>query len=173
MQIGTGRFHEDVLELLDFRTGSIFPAPSSLIQQILFLTTHSWMKILWEKVDKFGVTIETAKGPLAFPRHGDEFLMLVLLERGYSREIAQRLNRVRIHMQVIFLSDVLTVSGNRINTTALQICPRTNKTSTLNWPREEPTLVDIILWKEALEDICPNRRHLNCLGQYVEKSHRV
>jgi hypothetical protein len=108
-------------------------------------------------VDKFGVTIETAKGLLAFPRCGDKFLMLVLLERGYSREIARRLNRVRIHMQVIFLSDVLTVLGNRINTTALQIFPRTNKTSMLNWPKEEPTPVDMILWKEALEDICPSR----------------
>ncbi len=97
-----------------------------------FLATHSWKNMLWEKVDKFGVTIKTAKGPLAFPRCRDKSLMLVLLERGYSRKIAQRLNRVRIHMQVLFLSDVLTVSGNRIDTTVLQICPWTNKTSTLN-----------------------------------------
>jgi hypothetical protein len=30
-----------------------------------------------------------------------------------------------------------------------------------------------MLWKEALEDICPSRRRLNCLGQYVAKSHRI
>ncbi len=34
-------------------------------------------------------------------------------------------------------------------------------------------MADMILWKEALEDICPSRRCLNCLGQYVAKSHRV
>ncbi len=31
----------------------------------------------------------------------------------------------------------------------------------------------MMLWKEALEDICPNRRWLNCLGEFVAKSHRI
>ncbi len=129
--------------------------------------------MLWEKVDKFGVTIETARGPLAFPWHGDKFLMLVLMERGYSREIVRRLNRVRIHMQVLFLSDILIVSGNRIYAKAHQLRPATNRQSMLNWPKEAPTTADMMLWKEALEDICPSRRCLNCLGQYVAKSHQV
>ncbi len=118
----------------------------------------------WEKVDKFGVTIETARGPLAFPRRGDEFLMLVLMERGYSRGIIRWLNRVRIHMQVLFLSDVLTVSGNRIDTTAFRLRPATDRQSTLDWPKEAPTTADMLLWKEALEDICPSRQRLNVLG---------
>ncbi len=80
---------------------------------------HSWMKMLWEKAYKFGVVIKTARNPLAFPRQGDKFLMLVLMERGHSRETIRRLNRVRIHLQVIFLSDILTTSGNRIDTNTL------------------------------------------------------
>jgi hypothetical protein len=99
--------------------------------------------------------------------------MLVLMERGYSREIIRWLNRVRIHKQVLFLLDVLTVLGNRIDAMALHLCPTTDRMSTLNWPKEEPTLADMILWREALEDICPSRWRLNCLGQYVAKSHRV
>jgi hypothetical protein len=63
--------------------------------------------------------------------------------------------------------------GNRINAMALHLRPTTDKMSMLNWPKKEPTLVDMILWREALEDIFPNRRCLNCLGQYVAKSHRV
>ncbi len=35
------------------------------------------------------------------------------------------------------------------------------------------TSADMMLWKEALEDICPSRRRLNCLGPFVAKSHRV
>jgi hypothetical protein len=34
-------------------------------------------------------------------------------------------------------------------------------------------MADMMLWKEALEYICPSRRRLNCLGQYVAKSHQV
>ena len=81
--------------------------------------------------------------------------------------------RVRLHMQVLFLLDVLTVSGNRIDSAVLRQWPSTNRKSTVNWPREEPTAEDVTLWREALEDICPSRRCLNCLGQYVAKSHRV
>jgi hypothetical protein len=137
------------------------------------LATHSWMKMLWEKADKFGLTIETAIGSLAFPRHGDKFLMLVLMERGHSRETIRWLNRVRIHMQVLFLSDVLTVLGNKIDKAVLQPWQPTERAYMLNWLREEPTEVDMMLWKDALEGICPSRRRLNCLGEFVAKSHRI
>ncbi len=76
-------------------------------------------------------------------------------------------------MQVLFLSDILTMSGNRIDGAALCRRPTTSRMSTLNWPKEKPTAEDMILWKDALEDICPSRRRLNCLGQYAAKSHRI
>ncbi len=129
--------------------------------------------MLWEIAYKFGVVIETARGPLAFPRQGDKFLMLVLMERGHSRETIRQLNGVRIHLQVIFLSDILTASGNRIEANTLRPRPATDRQSVLNWPKEEPTVADMMLWKEALEDICPSRQHLYCLGPYVTKSHQV
>ena len=88
---------------LTLELGVSFQPLQALYSRFSFLAMHSWMKALWEKVDKFGVIIKTARGPLAFPRLGDEFLMLVLMERGYSREIIQWLNRVRIHKQVLFL----------------------------------------------------------------------
>jgi hypothetical protein len=131
------------------------------------------MKMLWEKADKFGLTIKTAIGSLAFPRRGDKFLMLVLMERGHSRETIRRLNRVRIHMQILFLLDVPTVSGNKIDEAVLQPRQPTERASMLNWLREEPTEADMMLWKEALEDICPSRHRLNCLGEFVAKSHRI
>jgi hypothetical protein len=104
---------------LTLELGVSFQPLQALYSRFSFLATHSWMKMLWEKVDKFGVSIKTAKGTLAFPQCGDKFLMLVLMERGYSREMVRRLNRVGIHMQMLFLLDVLTVSGNRIDGAAL------------------------------------------------------
>jgi hypothetical protein len=46
---------------------SFQPLPSSY-QKFSFLATHTWMKMLWEKLDKFNVTIQTAESPLKFPR---------------------------------------------------------------------------------------------------------
>ncbi len=121
---------------LTLELGVSFQPLQALYSRFSFLATHSWMKMLWEKAYKFSVVIETVRSPLAFPRQGDKFLMLVLMEKGHSRETIWRLNRVRIHLQVIFLSDVLTASGNRIDTNTLRPLPATNRQSVLNWPKE-------------------------------------
>ncbi len=167
LQIGTGGSHENILHLPNLRP---FQSLWASYSRFMFLATHSSMKMLWEKAHKFGVVIKTARGPLTFPRRGDKFLILVLIERGHSKEVIRRL---RIHLQVIFLSDVLTLSGNRIEASTLQPWPNSNQWLVLNWPKEEPTLADMILWKEAPKDICPSKWCLNCLGLFIAKSHQV
>jgi hypothetical protein len=83
-----GDFMKTSYSYLTLELGISFKPLQASYSRFSFLATHSWMKMLWEKVEKFGVTIKTAKGPLAIPRRRDKFLMLVLFERGYSREIA-------------------------------------------------------------------------------------
>ncbi len=134
---------------LNLELGVSFQPLQALYSRFLFLATHSWMKMLWEKMDKFGVTIKTARGPLAFPRQEGKFLMLVLMERGHSRDIIRQLNRVRVHVQVLFLSDALTVSGN----TALQPWLATDRLSVLNYSKEKPTLADMIIDRNC--DVLP------------------
>ncbi len=114
-----GDFMKMSYEYLTLELGVSFQLLQTSYSRFSFLAMHSWMKMLWEKADKFGLTIETAIRSLAFPWRGDKFLMLVLMERGCSRETIWRLNRVRIHMQVLFLSDILTVLGNKIDEAVL------------------------------------------------------
>jgi hypothetical protein len=57
-----------------------------------FLSTHSWMKMLWEKLSMFGVQMIISDGELMYPREDNRFLMQVLIEKGYSWEILLRLN---------------------------------------------------------------------------------
>ncbi len=61
--------------------------------------------MLWEKMDKFGIVIQTADSSFRFPQQGDKFLMLVFMERGNNREAIRQLNRVCLHLQIIFLSN--------------------------------------------------------------------
>ncbi len=61
-----------------------------------FLSTHSWMKMLWEKVSMFGVRTVVADAGMVYPREGDRFIMQAFFKKGYSRETLLRLNRVRI-----------------------------------------------------------------------------
>jgi hypothetical protein len=49
-----------------------------------FLSTHSWMKMLWEKAFKFGIRTVVADTGMVLPREGDRFIMQALFEKGYS-----------------------------------------------------------------------------------------
>ena len=60
----------------------------------------------------FGITVEVCNIPLLQPRKIDKWMMMELKRKGHSTEDLRQLNRVRVHQQVLFLSDVLGTSGN-------------------------------------------------------------
>jgi hypothetical protein len=101
-----------------------------------FLVTHSWMKMLWEKVSKFDIKIVMMAASQKFPREGNQFIMQVLAQKGYDSDALLWLNRVRISLQLLFMSDILTASGNIINTEILS--RRFPEVSNLDmrWPQE-------------------------------------
>ncbi len=70
--------------------------------------THTWLKLIWEKVHKFNVSIEIAPLPIEPPREGDKWFMQVAMEAGVTSptELLQ-LNRYRCHQQVLYLSNIL------------------------------------------------------------------
>ena len=88
------------------------------------LVTHSWMKMLWEKLLLFDVHTEFADTPSYFLQDGDQFLMKILSRAGYCGEALRRLNKVRVSQQVLFLSDVLTASGGKVDPKVLSRRPQ-------------------------------------------------
>ncbi len=78
--------------------------------------------MLWEKLFKFNVKAVVADFSRAFPRDGNQFIMQVLIQSRYSNETLHRLNQVRVCQQLLFMLDILTVSGNKIT----WICYHTN-----------------------------------------------
>ena len=73
--------------------------------------TLIWLKNLWDKFDKFDVMVEFNDIPLELPRFGDKFLMREFLRCVFSTDELSRINRVHIHVQVLFLSEILSSSG--------------------------------------------------------------
>ncbi len=64
----------------------------------------------------FGARTVIADTEMVFPREGNRFIMQAFFKKGYSRGILLRLNRVWIYWQALFLSNIITASGNKINT---------------------------------------------------------
>ena len=76
--------------------------------------------------------------------------MRVFVEAGFGKQELQRLNRVRIHQQVLFLSCVLGASEKQLDKSYFRRRATREQWSKLNFPKERPPCKDFLLWKEAL-----------------------
>ena len=75
------------------------------------LVMDSWLKSLWEKTDRFGISVSVDLGEILLPRENDKWIMSAFVDNGHCTAELECLNRVRIHQQVLFVSGVLDSSG--------------------------------------------------------------
>jgi hypothetical protein len=99
--------------------------------------------------------------------------MQLLLERGYTQESLRRLNRVRIFLQVLFLSDILMALGNKINPKVLLHWSSNKTRSCMQWPTECPTESDFQLWRDAMHFLCPSQCPHARVGHFTALTHKI
>ena len=80
----TGRFMRQSYFLLYVKLGLSFQPLQESFQQYGYLATHSWMKMLWEKLSMFGLHTVVADVCHTYPREGDQFIMQVLIKAGHK-----------------------------------------------------------------------------------------
>jgi hypothetical protein len=90
----TGRFMQISYSLLLVKLGMLFQPLQVNYKKYNYLVTHTWMKILLEKLSLFEMTVIIPERSRKFPREGDQFIMQVLLREGYGTEELRWLNRV-------------------------------------------------------------------------------
>jgi hypothetical protein len=133
--------------------------------------TDSWLKSVWEKVFLFGVVVIEGKLKVEPPRHNDDWLMLVLHKLHFSEAELIRLNRVRQHQQVLFVSDVMDAGGRALDLKYLDIREYDDRWSSFRFPTQSVSNKDIRLWRNALHQI----RHVRTgnLGGFITKGHKI
>jgi hypothetical protein len=156
-QTVTGRFLQTSLSLLFVEQGLSFQLLQESYEQFEFLVTHSWFKMLWKKLSKFGVRVVVANLPTEHPREGDQFIMQVLIKMGYTNKMLLCLNHVHVFLQVLFMSDIRTASGHKINPEVLSRRPPDEAGSSMRWPTEQPTDLDLHLLMNDILSIYPSR----------------
>ena len=77
--------------------------------------TRSWLVSLWEKSEIYDIRIIVADSGIKPPRERDKWLMAEFARMGWSMADHAKLNRVRCHQQVLFLSDVVGASGSSMD----------------------------------------------------------
>ncbi len=172
-QTAAGKLMQMSYSLLFLELGLSFHLLQESYDQFEGLVTHSWVKMLWEKLSKFKVRAVVANIQLILPRDGDQFIMQVLIQSGYSIQALLRLNRVRVCQQTLFMSDVLTASGNKIHPEILYQRPPGEAWSNMTWPTEHPTDSDFQLWRRAMASICPSQNSHTQVGRFTGPTHRI
>ena len=110
--------------------------------------------------------------PLSFPRERDDWLMLRFARLGYSEVELDRLNRVRIHQQAVFLSCVANARGTDIDSRYLKPRPPNQKWSELKFAKEKPPPSDFRLWKQALIQLIPAGGLSVSLGRCLHRGYK-
>ena len=107
------------------------------------LAPLSWLKMLWRTLDMADLDLRLSFDDLVPPREGDLVIMTLLHDHGYSGASLARLNRCRLATHAIFLSDMATAEGRRLDRRRLRAGGAL--ASRYQFPRETPSDSD---WKE-------------------------
>jgi hypothetical protein len=137
-QTATGRLMQSSYSLLFVKLGLSFNPLQGSYSQFEHLGTHSWMKMLCEKLSRFNVKAVVTDVNRSLPLEGDQFIMQVLIGSEYSDETLHCLNQVRVSQQLLFMLDVLTALGNKINPEVLTCRPPGEAWLYMTWPNKHP-----------------------------------
>ena len=99
----------------------------------------------------------------------DEGVSMLLIFADELRWI----NIFRIHMQVLFLSDILSASGRIMDGKYLVRRKTNEKWSKLNFPKEQPPNKDFTLWKSAIWQVVPAGGIMDRLGNLTQYGHKI
>ena len=133
--------------------------------------TDSWIKSVWEKVFLFGVVLVEGRLKIEPPRQDDEWLMPIFRKLYFSEPELERLNKVRLHQQVVFVSDVMDAGGRALDLKYLNKRDKQERWSSYCFPKQVVSNKDIRLWRNALHQI----RHVRTthLGAFLSRGHKL
>ena len=128
---------------------------------------------MWEKCSKFGIKVHFGDVGLTLPRERDSWLVTTLAKAGFAEEELLRLNKVRLHQQVIFLSCILGVSGKILDNKYLEKRKTDECWSKIKFSVEKPPRKDFLLWKAALRSIVPICGIQDKLGRWLHEGYNI
>jgi hypothetical protein len=110
--------------------------------------TLSWLKTVWEKAHRLRFQIELGPTELQPPRGENDYWLMKELQNICTPEKLVRLNRVRLHQQVIFGSDVMDAGGRSLDRKYLTERPLEESWTSLKFPNKRPPARDFKLWRD-------------------------
>lgn len=109
------------------------------------IATPCWVKCFWETLFKYDVDLRVTYAELPLQREGDTSIMSFLLPHMHTPSDIASVNRCRCHLNMIFLSDMVTLDGRSVQTDMIWGSKPVLR-SKLRFPPEFPTQRDWSVW---------------------------
>ena len=135
--------------------------------------TDCTLKEMWHRVHRFGFVLQVHNFKLLPPRSRDRWIMQAFIDAGYSLADLLILNLVRQHQQVLFVSDVFSADGRKLDEKYLLRRPRDETWSTLIFPVQHLQPGHFRLWKSALRRISHPANMIDSLGKFGHDGHKI
>lgn len=124
-------------------------------QTFSYCICPSWLTSVWQFMSKFhlSITMRDAWLPSSL-EPGDVNLMEYFVSRSFFAKQLASLNRCRVYLQVLFLSDIVSADGKTIISPVLDGHKLVDRRSSLLWPSQAtPPRSGWRLWAEALQPL--------------------
>jgi hypothetical protein len=108
--------------------------------------TYCWFKILWERLWHYQFTVHLFHPEIPLPRERDALMIDLFIAAGHTGEELRGLNRCRIKLQMLFLSDTMTANGKQIHRPHMLTQVEVQSASKYKFPRQEPMALDWVEW---------------------------
>ena len=138
--------------------------------------THSWIKSICLGEGFYVQGPRRILGPLRIepPSDRDRWFMEAVEASGISNTSElNRINRVRLHQQVLYVSDVLEANGKTIDSKYLEPRPLEEKWSQFIFPTENPPTQDFSLWRQVVNSLAPRGRIQHRIGIFTSPGHKI
>ena len=172
----TGQFFHVSLEQAQLKVGISTPILESSYDDYGCLLTFCWIKVLWECLWIYKVTLHNPDQILPkLQWEGNFFLMEHLVElQVFTDEDLLHFNHCCLVYKAMTAANILTGDGITVMKDALALHRLSHLSSPWEWPNKHPCKMDIAHWKEGLKWITSTNLTIPFdlrLGQWTQPSH--
>ena len=151
-----GHLIRNSLELLKLDIGiggNIFSHTHSRYEPFL---TPCWVTNVWKMINEFKLSVEDKSASPPLRRENDKYIMQEITKTETSKTSLRRINRCRLYLRVITLSDIATGDGKQITNWAKQGNLQKRFKRRLGWPRQSyPSQKSWSAWRKAIKTAFP------------------
>ena len=166
-----GKLVTILMETVQLQSGLCDPLLNTTIRWQAWVE-HTWLHNLKDGLDTINGAIHTNCWIPKAQRQYDRALMQVFASWNLTEKELRALNRCRLYLQVIFVSDITDLKGSKISKEAVQVVRF--RDSGYRWARQaRPIKSDRNIWRRSLLRLCYNDELITTLGRWISKSHQI